>query len=142
MAREAHEVAEKLGDPARLAQVLASLTHMLSNEALYDEAMDAGTRALGIADAHGNTMMSIWTRIILGRACLALGRYAEGIAYLRAALVAIGEDGDQKYGVRGVVPPSPQARTYLALCLTARASSRKRWLTGKRRCGSRTASGG
>jgi DNA-binding NtrC family response regulator/tetratricopeptide (TPR) repeat protein len=117
-AREAHELAEKLGDPGRLSHVLAGLTHLLSNEARYEEAMEAGVRGLAIADDHGIVMMGIWSRIILGRACLALGRFEPAIAYLRAALAAIGEDGDRRYALRGVVPPSPQARTYLALCLS------------------------
>ena len=117
LAREALQLAEQLGDPARLAQVLAALTHMLSNEGRHVESMETGARALALADAHGLTMMRIWTGIIVGRTCLALGRFAEGIDHLRRVIEVIGEDGDTRYAFRGSVRPSPSARTYLALCL-------------------------
>jgi tetratricopeptide (TPR) repeat protein len=52
-----------------------------------------------------------------GPNALALGRYGEGIARLHEAIAAIGQDGDRRFAVRGVVRPSPQARTTLALCL-------------------------
>jgi tetratricopeptide (TPR) repeat protein len=117
LAREALQLAERLGDPARLTQVLAALTHMLSNEGRHAESMEAGARALALADAHGLTMMRIWTGIMVGRTCLALGRFADGIDHLRRVIEVIGEDGDARYAFRGSVRPSPSARTYLALCL-------------------------
>jgi tetratricopeptide (TPR) repeat protein len=117
-AREAHAQAEGLGDRPRVAYALGMLAHWHTNEGRYGEALEAGERSLALAESLGLTIVRIWTGIILGRACHALGRYARGIEYLRASLGAIGEDGDRRFAVRGVVPPSPQARTYLALCLS------------------------
>ncbi len=116
LASEALQIAERLGDPTRLAQVLAARTHMLSNEGRHAESMESGARALALADAHGLTMMRIWTGIIVGRTCLALGRFAEGIDALHRVIETIGEDGDERYAFRGAVLPSPSALTYLALC--------------------------
>ena len=117
LGREAHALAEQLGDPARLVQVLTARTHMLSNDGRHAEAMETGTRALALADAHGLTMMQVWTGIVVGRTCLALGRFADGIAHLQRVIHTMGDDGDRRFAFRGVAPPSPSARTYLALCL-------------------------
>ena len=117
LAREAYRLAEQLGDPARLAGILVALTHMLSNEGRHAESLEPGVRALALADAHGLTTTQVWSGIMVGRACLALGRFADGIEHLRRVIDTIGEDGDRRYALRDVVPPSPSARTYLALCL-------------------------
>ena len=117
LAREGYRIAEQLGDAARLAQVLAALTHMACNEGRYEESMHVGVRTLELAAAHGLTMMGIWTGIMVGRTCLALGRFSDGVGYLTRAIETIGEDGDRRYAFRGVMPPSASARAYLALCL-------------------------
>ena len=118
LAHEALEIAERLGDAARLVEVLATVTHMRSNEGRHAEALETGARALALAKTHGITHMQVWTGIMVGRTCHALGRFAEGIEHLRSVVRTIGVDGDQRFALRGVMPPSPSARSYLALCLS------------------------
>jgi tetratricopeptide (TPR) repeat protein len=117
LATEAIDLAQRLGDPARQAQVLGMLAHALANEGRYADSMHAGERALALARAHGLATVEVWAGIIVGRTCLALGRFAAGIEHLRRVIAVLGEDGDRRHAGRGVVPPSPQARSFLALCL-------------------------
>jgi DNA-binding NtrC family response regulator/tetratricopeptide (TPR) repeat protein len=117
VAREAQALAETLGDQPRLAYALGMLAHWLTNEGRYDEALESGERALAICATLDLPIVQVWTRIVLGRTCLALGAYRRAAGHLRAALGTIGADGDRRYALRGVVPPSPQARSHLALAL-------------------------
>jgi adenylate cyclase len=116
LGREALALADRLGDPARLAEILTAMAHALSNEARHAEAMEAGRRALALAEAGSIGRVQVWAGIVVGRVCLALGRFSEGIACLTTAIEVIGDDGDRRYAFRGVAP-SPSARSYLALCL-------------------------
>jgi tetratricopeptide (TPR) repeat protein len=65
--RDAERLAHALGDERRLGQVLGALVYSLATEGRYPEAIDAGERALAIAETTADRSLQVWASIGLGR---------------------------------------------------------------------------
>jgi transcriptional regulator with AAA-type ATPase domain/tetratricopeptide (TPR) repeat protein len=116
--REAQSLAERLGDERQLAQILWDLVYIHAHQGRYVEAVEAGERALTLADALGALRTKVWAGIGLGRAYFALGDYRQGIGRLRATLEALpAGPEDRVVSVQGDELPAVAVKTYLALCL-------------------------
>jgi predicted ATPase len=78
--REAEALATRLGDQARLAQVLCHLADQYGNVGDYARAVDAGDRALAIAEALGDFGLRVVANARLGRVHHARGEYERAVA--------------------------------------------------------------
>jgi len=85
--RHAHELASRLGDPARLFEALWALWFMPFGRGQYREALELAERLLGVAEADGDTGRlleahhSLWTTLgAMGDAVRALPYCERGIA--------------------------------------------------------------
>jgi DNA-binding winged helix-turn-helix (wHTH) protein/tetratricopeptide (TPR) repeat protein len=82
--REAETLAEALGHPRRLGQVLLFLANYFNQAGDYDQAIAAAQRALALAAAGGDVVLQ--ANQYLGQAYEAQGNYRRAIDYTVAAL--------------------------------------------------------
>ena len=117
--REAEAVADQLGDDVRRGRVAAVLTNSRWAVGDFHGAVEAGTRALAIAERLGDPALHAVADQYLGQAHHALGAYDVALAHLRRAVEALSGDMTR----RRVGMPSPPAifsRSWLVWCLGER----------------------
>jgi len=115
--RDAAALAGALDDGARLARVEAGLAYLHGARGDHGLAVEAGERALGVAERLADHAFQAWVGIALGRACFAIGDYQRGIERSRQAVDALAAGPYGRWFGGGVMLPTVGARTWLALCL-------------------------
>jgi DNA-binding NtrC family response regulator/class 3 adenylate cyclase/tetratricopeptide (TPR) repeat protein len=108
--READALSQALGDQPRLGWVANYMSNYFTNVGQYEEAIQAGERALALAATTGDFALQMYANIHLGMAFQALGDYRRGIEVLRQSVKAL--EGDrrlERFGPlpRGDSPPPP-----------------------------------
>jgi DNA-binding NtrC family response regulator/tetratricopeptide (TPR) repeat protein len=114
---EVRKGAEQAGDDSRLAQTLAGLSFVHASEGRYDEAVQAGERALVVGA--GDAPVSLWTSFGLARAHFALGNFRRAAECARRAIDVLAPwPIDARFeGRAGNLLPAVAARTWLAISL-------------------------
>jgi class 3 adenylate cyclase/tetratricopeptide (TPR) repeat protein len=114
--RQAERLAEGLGDPLRLGRVSVSLCQYFRQIDDLEQAVKLGQRALTLATAARDFVLTLLARIALGQAYHAFGDYARAIECLRDNMDALGDDGvRERFSYVGL--PSVLSLTWLARCL-------------------------
>ncbi len=90
--REAEQLAERLGDQRRLGRALAYMAHCLWWSGEPDRSVDAGQRALAIAQSLGDFELEVVAQVRLGQAFFSLGDYRNAAAVCRANVDALKGD--------------------------------------------------
>jgi tetratricopeptide (TPR) repeat protein len=117
--REAAACAEALDDQRRLGRVSAFLVEVYLRIGEPDRAVEAGQRALALADACGDVDSHISATYYLGIANIFRGDYPRAMDLLEQTVTSLdGELVRERLG--NPFPPSVGARTYLAWCLAER----------------------
>jgi class 3 adenylate cyclase/tetratricopeptide (TPR) repeat protein len=98
--RSAEAIATKLGDERRLARALSYRSTMHWELGESDAALEAGERAVAIAERVGDLGLQVVGNYSLGGAIRALGDYPGAVAYLRRSLALL--DGDRRYETYGL----------------------------------------
>ena len=110
--RDAEQLAERLGDQRRLGRALAYMAHCLWWSGEPDRAVDAGGRALAIAQSLGDFDLEIVAQVRLGQAFFSLGDYRSAVAVCRAGVDALkGELVGATLGL--TAPPAVTSRAFL-----------------------------
>ncbi len=114
--RHAEGLATALGDAQRLGRALAFLTDYWRLMGDSDRAMEAGRRALEIADAHRDVTLQVAARTWLGQLAYAGADYAHAISLFRRNVDTLAGDLAME---RLAMPqlPAVHSRTCLAWCL-------------------------
>jgi DNA-binding SARP family transcriptional activator len=115
--REAERLAHALDDDRRLGQVLGALGYLLTSAGRYVEAIDAGQRAVSIAESTTDHSLGVWAAVGLGRSYFAIGDYRRGIELTRGLAESVHEAELDEHLRPGALRPSVGCRTWLALCL-------------------------
>ena len=111
--RTAKSVAETLHDSHRLGWTESSLSVYLTWVGAYDQAVEAGRRAIALATSHDNFAVHVRTVVHLGRIHYRLGDYHQALEVWRQALALL--EGQQIEMPVGLTLPSV-ARTLSAGC--------------------------
>jgi len=100
---EAEVLAQALDDPGRLGRVYAHLSNNYWMMAEPDHAVEAGQRALTLAEPLGDVALQVQARCYLGQAYHALGDYRQGMVVLRWNVAAlVGERRWEYFGLPGL----------------------------------------
>jgi class 3 adenylate cyclase/DNA-binding winged helix-turn-helix (wHTH) protein/tetratricopeptide (TPR) repeat protein len=114
--REAETLSRALDDQRRLGWVSDYMSNYFRNVGKYEEAVEAGERALAIAQHIGDFALQVAANFHLGASYQVLGDYHRGIDILsRAAASLEGELSNERLGLP--VPPSIFCREWLIFCL-------------------------
>jgi class 3 adenylate cyclase/DNA-binding winged helix-turn-helix (wHTH) protein/tetratricopeptide (TPR) repeat protein len=114
--RDADTLSRELGDQYRLGWVSDYMSNYFRNVGKYDEAIEAGERALTIAQQIGDFALQVAANFHLGASYQVLGDYHRGIDILRRTAISL--EGDLSYERLGLpVPPSIFSREWLVFCL-------------------------
>jgi class 3 adenylate cyclase/tetratricopeptide (TPR) repeat protein len=114
--RDAEQLAERLGDQRRLGRALAYLAHCLWWSGEPDRAVDAGQRALAIAQTLGDFDLEIVAQVRLGQALFSRGDFRGAVAVCRAGIDAL--KGDRAEATLGLTaPPAVTSRAFLGRSL-------------------------
>jgi tetratricopeptide (TPR) repeat protein len=114
--KAAEQLAEKLGDERRLAQVYSYLSNYYGYVGRSDLALEAGERSLILGERAGAVNLLIAGNMSAGEIYRTLGDYTKAQKYLNDALALIDSGDAQKYlGQVGL--PSVRARSHLAWTL-------------------------
>jgi tetratricopeptide (TPR) repeat protein len=114
--REAETLAQELGDPRPLGQVLTTMTHSFWSVGNYDDAIACGQRALALTAASGDIVHQAMVQGYLGTVYFYLGDYRRAIEVLRRALIIFeNEWRHERFGMSML--HSVRARTWLVDCL-------------------------
>jgi tetratricopeptide (TPR) repeat protein len=117
--REAEALARLLGDRRREALALSTLATHYWGAAEYGDAIDAGRRALELANALDDQDLRVTTDMVLARVYYALGQYARADDYLHDSLVAASDASPlESFGLPYV--PGVGVRVFLAWCAAER----------------------
>jgi tetratricopeptide (TPR) repeat protein len=113
--REAESLAEALDDQRRLGRVFAYMIVHFSRMGDYDRAVEAGQRALAIAQAIGDFALGLVANQYLGTAYYYLAEYRRAIELLGRGIESLQSDqnGD-RFGQ--LILPSVQSRAWLTCC--------------------------
>jgi tetratricopeptide (TPR) repeat protein len=110
---EALALAERLGDKERLARVLAVRTNALWFAGHNARALEAGARAVTLADTVGHRIDQIHASVNLGLACATVGEHHRAVALFTRALDLLRDDLEGERLGRTLYP-SVLARNELA----------------------------
>jgi class 3 adenylate cyclase/tetratricopeptide (TPR) repeat protein len=114
--REAHVLAEKLGDLSRTARAHAFMVPTLTWLGDNMEAVSSGERAMAIATRLEDFRLRIVAGLLLGQSYLFLGDLRRATELFRWNIASLGgERAYDRFGIAGL--PSVQSRTFLAQCL-------------------------
>jgi tetratricopeptide (TPR) repeat protein/class 3 adenylate cyclase len=114
--RAAATLAEALHDQRRLGEVSSHMTHYFWAICDYDQAIEAGQRALGIAASLGDRSLQAVAYFDLGAVHRALGDYRLAMDYLQSNVASLeGYMLGQRLGMGG--PLSVGSLSYLIWCL-------------------------
>lgn len=112
----AEQLAEKLGDERRLAQVYSYLSNYYGCVGCSDLALEAGERSLILGERVGAVSLLIAVNMSAGEIYRTLGDYTKAQRYLNNVLALVDSGDAQKYwGQVGL--PSVRARSHLAWTL-------------------------
>ncbi len=115
--RTTEQLAETLGDPRRQGRVLLYLTGYYRINGNYDQAIEAGQRALVIAEAQDDLSLKVETWLYVAGTLYSLGYYGQATDVIRQALTALeGTPMTERMGQ--LVLESVGTRYVIALCLT------------------------
>jgi DNA-binding winged helix-turn-helix (wHTH) protein/tetratricopeptide (TPR) repeat protein len=111
-------LAERLGDPHRLALAIASMGNTLSQMGDNVRALELTQRALALAETVGAVDLLVYIRLDMGILCRAIGDYRRGVSALTQAVELLqGDLARERFG--RPLYPAVVARQHLATCLTA-----------------------
>ena len=114
--REAQRLAESLDDPQRLGRVLSSLSNHYWNVGVPDLALEAGRRALELAEASGDLPLQIVGNFSMGGTHRGLGNYRDCIRYMQRVIALLDRDLTYEFfGQHGL--PAVLARSHLVWSL-------------------------
>ncbi len=114
--REAQRLAESLDDPQRLGRVLSFLSNHYWNVGVPDLALDAGRRALELAEASGDLPLQIVGNFSMGGTHRGLGNYPDCIHYMQRVIALLERDLTYEFfGQHGL--PAVLARSHLVWSL-------------------------
>jgi tetratricopeptide (TPR) repeat protein len=114
--REARRLAESLDDPLRLGRVYSFLSNHYWNVGAPDLALDAGRRALDLAESSGDLPLQIVGNFSMGGTHRGLGHYRECIEYMRRVIALLDRDLTYElFGQHGL--PAVLARSHLVWSL-------------------------
>jgi class 3 adenylate cyclase/tetratricopeptide (TPR) repeat protein len=114
---EAEELAERLGDQARLGRVSAYLADALRLRGHHERALACGQRALEIAQTRPDLPFEVAVNNYLGQIYYDLGQYARASHFFLANVERlVGELGQARLGLPFL--SSVHSRTWLVLCLS------------------------
>ena len=114
--KAAKELAEKLGDERRIAQIYSYLSNYYGYVGRSDLALEAGERSLILAERAAATNLLIAGNMSAGEIYRTLGNYSKAKKYLNDALTLIDSRDEQEYlGQVGL--PSVRVRSHLAWTL-------------------------
>ena len=114
--REAEALATQLADEERLGRVCAYLTSYYRQTGDRARALEAGERALAIAERRDDLTLRVSAGIYLGHVYYDLGRYRRAAEMFRTVVAAVGDDHrNDRFGLPYIV--SVHARALLAICL-------------------------
>src|SRR5262245_2028712 len=114
--RESEAAAEALGDQRRVGRVSAYMSDYFRLLGDHDRAVDAGHRALRIAEALGDPGLEVPTNTYLGLAYYARGAYHRASECFRKNVDAlVGERSRDRLGMPQL--PSVHSRAWLGCCL-------------------------
>jgi tetratricopeptide (TPR) repeat protein len=112
---EAEALATALDDSWRLGQVSLSLSNHFYMMGMYDQAIAAAQRTLGLARANGDVVLQARANQFLGVAYQAQGVYHRAIDSLMQTVASLEEvQRHERFGE--VFPPSVVSRAWLAAC--------------------------
>jgi tetratricopeptide (TPR) repeat protein len=113
--REAEALAVTLDDTRRLGHVLLFLGGLVSLRGAYDQAIAAAQRALTLATASGDSVLSALANSGLGVAYYSQGDYRQAIDCYRQAVAFFDETRHrERFGY--VIPPAVTTRNWCVLC--------------------------
>jgi len=114
--REAEALAEALEDRPRLGRIAACLSQYFRLVDDLDRSIESAERGLAIADAVGDFVLQLVSRVALGQSCHALGEYARATETLQWNVAALtGDLARERFGQ--VYLPAALSRAWLARCL-------------------------
>ena len=113
--REANRSAAGLGDQRRLALTVCHMIEPLVETGQLREAIEAGERALDLAEILDDVGIRVLALRYMARAYESLGDYARAIQSLRRSLKLLGSLEREHFGAP--LPSGVAARTWLAWCL-------------------------
>jgi tetratricopeptide (TPR) repeat protein len=114
--RDAEALAERRGDRRRLARVLSVLGTHFWNVGESDRSVEAGQRAVALAEEIGDLDLQIAGDITLGGAYRSLGQYRRAIEFFRRNVAWLSGDLErQTFGLAGL--PAVVSRSHLGWCL-------------------------
>jgi predicted ATPase len=113
--REAETLAEALGDPRRLGQICASMTHAFWTMGDYDNALTCSQRALTLVAATGDAVQQARVNGNLSTVYFSLGDYRRAIDVFRQAIPSYeGESRHERF--RSMMITSARDRLWLLQC--------------------------
>jgi class 3 adenylate cyclase/tetratricopeptide (TPR) repeat protein len=114
--REAQRLAESLDDPQRLGRVLSALSNHYWNVGVPDLALEAGRRALQLAESSGDLPLQIVGNFSMGGTHRGLGNYRDCIGYMQRVIALLDHDLTYEFfGQHGL--PAVLARSHLVWSL-------------------------
>src|SRR5262245_19604752 len=131
--RQADVLARELNDQRRMGYVACHLSEFLRPLGAFDEAIEAGTRALTIGSSLGDFTLEVLSTTSLGKAHLESGEFRKAREFFVRAISKLSEDGHparaaERSPVEALLVSSVQysrkwnlgiARYFLAHCLSA-----------------------
>jgi tetratricopeptide (TPR) repeat protein len=112
----AEALAERLGDPQRLAQIACLLCTSFSFIGEHDSAMAAGQRALALATTSGAFDVQVVAQTQLGVAYSAVGDFRQALDFSRRVMASL--TGELRYAHFGQAPlPAVVSRSHLTWSL-------------------------
>jgi class 3 adenylate cyclase/tetratricopeptide (TPR) repeat protein len=113
--REAEALATAFDDPRRLGRILHFLARHFYDRGAHDQAIAACERALTLATAGGDAVLSALANQRLGQAYQAQGNYRRAINCLGQTMVSLeGARRHERFGQ--VILPAVNSRSQLAMC--------------------------
>ena len=116
--RQTEQAALASGDQRRLAAIYGNMAYHLGWNGDYAGAIEAGLRALTIAEARGQADVAIWSSFALARVYHARGDYRHAIERMRQVMEAVRERPDSRYGRNGLLAAAA-CPSWLGFCLAS-----------------------
>jgi class 3 adenylate cyclase/tetratricopeptide (TPR) repeat protein len=111
--QRAEQLAQDLGDQARLGRVCSFLTNLFTVMVEFDRAIEYGRRALAIAEAERDRPLAVVTHTLLALAHYGRGQYREAVELTRRNVTLLADDaGRERYGM--ALPPAVHSRAVAA----------------------------
>jgi predicted ATPase len=129
--RQADVLARELNDQRRMGYVACHLSEFLRPLGAFDEAIEAGTRALTIASSLGDFTLEVLSTTSLGKVHLESGEFRKAREFFVRAISKLAEDGH---------PARATERSPVEALLISSVQYSRKWNSASRDTSSRTAS--